>query len=86
MEEHAEGDTLPAEAATCQAIQQRYRISTSMVPIECPICHFTVHDGAASAFKDVCRHIMDQHGLTCTLSRLAGELKPGYPHAAADFR
>jgi hypothetical protein len=72
--------------ATAQASQQHYRISTSALPLECPICHFTADDGAAGAFRDVCRHMMDEHALTCTLSRTGDELKPGFRHTVADFR
>ena len=69
-----------------EALQQHYQITTSVLPIECPICQFTVHEGAASAFKDVCRHLMDEHGLTCTVSRAEGELRPGVRHIVANFR
>ena len=72
--------------ATAEALEQRYRISTSALPIECPICQFTVRDGEAGAFNDVCWHMMDQHDLTCTLSRTEADLKPGFRHTVADFR
>ena len=66
--------------------REHYCVRTDVLPIVCPICQFTVHDGNAIAFTAVCRHVMDEHGLTCTLSRGEGELKSGYRHAVADFR
>jgi hypothetical protein len=42
-----------------------YRITTALLPIDCPICHYTTYGGSSAAFNDVCNHLLTEHKLPC---------------------